>query len=179
MKKWISLFSLVAFMGLVLSAFSSTASAQLLDNTWFKILVVTKGYSLDSMGDVRKSGAKAFVYMYVTWNDGESEYNCDVWSETSDGVWEVTTNSSFNMEKNGVLFLPDNGWNIATPNATFHFYQTSVIWLRSFADSLRSASFRSLGAEVNSGTLDDGSSFYGGALLVGASVPASRIPFEP
>jgi ABC-type phosphate transport system substrate-binding protein len=85
MKKWISLFSLLAITGLVLSAFSSTASAQVLDNTWFKILVVTKGYSVGSMGDVRRAGAKAFVYMYVTWNDDDSEYNSDVWSETSDG----------------------------------------------------------------------------------------------
>jgi hypothetical protein len=83
------------------------------------------------------------------------------------------------MEENGFIFLPDNGWNIATPNAAFHFYQTSVIRLRTFGDSLRSASFRSLGAEVNAGTLDGDSDFYGArcssaGIFRRAGFPSSR-----
>jgi hypothetical protein len=180
MKKWSSLFSLFAIAGLALSAFGSTASAQVLDGTWLKIQVAMKGVAVDSAGGVQTARDNAVVYLHVSWNADNSEYDYVVWWEISDGVWEAKdSDNSFAMEDNDFIFLPDNEWDIETPDTAFHFSQTSVIRVWAWGDSLGTAIFLSLGGEVNSGPVGGESNFYGGAQLLGWNIPASELPFEP
>jgi len=176
MKKISMLLGSIALAVLLLGA--SNASAQVLNDTWFKLNVSAKGYAVGMDDSVGKVSFKATVYMLVQYN-GSDRYNYYFYSETSPGTFQETRNGNFSSTPSGEVyfFLSDKELLArASDGAEAIAYITGMIKVKLDAEGgLASATFQSLGAEVYDGETPDGDTVYGGLTVKGKICEAPPI----
>ncbi len=168
MKKIGMFLGTITLAALLLGA--SNASAQVLDNTWFKLSISAKGYEVGMDDAVTKGSIKATAYLLVQWN-GSDRYNYYFYSETSPGTWTEKNVGYFSATPSGEVyfFLSDKELTINTPDGKeLNAYITGLIKVKlDDLGNLKSATFQSLGIEVYDGSTPDGATIYGGATIKG------------
>lgn len=167
---------------LLLAAMIAPAAAQeeILDGQWFKLRAAGRGYSVAMDDSVNKWNFRSTAYMYVEWNDNETQYDYFVVCQVAPGVWVPVTGGSFEDGVDGIFFLPDYYFEFANPDGSFVMnYTTSRIKARvnKFGE-LKQARFKTLGTEVFFGKDADNATLYGFAKIRGRTIKEKRLPFD-
>jgi hypothetical protein len=163
-------------------ALGQTAFAQRLDETWFKLNVSAKGFSVGPDEVISKTSFKATAYLSLEWDEGNSHYDCTLVCETSPGMWASQALDGFidpEFCTEDYIFLPDSDWTVYAPDgSSIHFYFTALVRSKvNTSNELTGATFFTLGAEVNSGETKDGHPVYGGAKVKGKLIDEEKLPF--
>ncbi|MCB9897797.1 MAG: hypothetical protein H6825_07325 [Planctomycetes bacterium] len=176
---------------LCLALFVPSVAAQHLDGQWFKVSVKAKGLASDPELGTSKAKGKFTVYLFVQSADppvfggvSSFDYDFDVYSEVSDGVWQVVSSGSFStpLDEKAMYGDPDQGiaFDVAVPALgevdTISVHFTASLKVKTDKeDALKSASFKSLGGLIPSGT-SAGEDVIGGATVSGKTIDPSKLP---
>jgi len=150
MKQIKMMFVALGFVALVCAG-ASTASAQALDDTWFKVDMSFKGEAVDTDdSSISKLSIKTSGYLYIY--DTGAAYETQIFSEVDEGVWNVTGGGTIPPEfiTDDEIFMPIQSWVFITPDPT----QLAASLSGKFKvklnkdDSLKKATFSTQGATV-------------------------------
>ncbi len=181
--------------------FTPTASAQGLDDQWFKVTINMRGSAITPLEEVEKTKGKVTCYVIFNANmdddggaaDGFSStsYGYSVWSEIAPGNWQVssvglllTAGENESLMVGSDISPSSNGikWQVVVPDKDATTLQISFIArLKLVYDKnadLKKASFKSMGSMMPFGT-GGGDVLYGDAKLKGKLVAIDKLPFEP
>lgn len=171
----------VFFLCVSLGLGARQVQAQLLDGEWFEVTVKAKGYEVKASNlSSEKAVFEGRGFIRFQWTG--SGYIYEIWNKVGPGQWEP---SYFwdEIEPDGKkeLFWPDMNMILRKPDGVFvSLYTTCLFTIETNANGkVVQASFKSLGAEVYSGSLDGRNRFYGGAKLSGSRVRERDLPFDP
>ena len=166
------------------------ASAELLgmlDDVWFKMNVEFSGkqYDLDTE-ELSNEEFNMKVYIHTTLNEEEG-YDIEMYTKNVDGEWERTeTSRSFDAEVSGpgekwIMVVDENFGFWEKKGKYIRFYMTAIIKIKKKdTGAFKSATFKTLGAEVYYGENADGTvEYYGGAKVKGESIKVGDLPFTP
>lgn len=171
---------------------ASPASAQILDDTWLKLKVIGKGYLVDNeTGEATKRTFKAvgFLHLVAQVEDAPAalggppsqSYDYDLWM-LFDDEWSITDSGTFNMfGTDELLFIADEDPNYATGKiANFGGYQAAEFKNKlGKKGELKSCTYKTLGAELITGTETGAEQAVGGYKAQGKSIDVSKLPFDP
>lgn len=173
---------LVAVLVLCASWSLGTArvQAQLLDGEWFEVTVKAKGYEVKASNlSAEKASFEGRAFVQFHWT-GEG-YAYEIWNKVGPGQWEPDyLAQEIVPDGKKERFWPDMQMIFRKPDGIFvQLYATCLFTIETNAnDNVVQASFRSLGAEVYSGSLDGKNRFYGGAKVTGVRVRQRDLPFD-
>jgi hypothetical protein len=187
MKPVKSLFAgAAAFVSLSIFAVP-TASAQIFDGVWFKLVAKVQGYSVDpATGVYSKHNFTQKVYLLLESTGGGPvpgtpfDYDITTYTETAPGTWtgqmqdnESTISANENFFSDLNLELPGAGGSYV------EIYHTPFIKTKTDGlGALTSAKYKARG-EVYFGDDGSGNEIYGDISIRGKSVDVSKLPFVP
>ena len=179
---------------LVLLAASASAQDTTLNNTWFKLKVKAKGEAAVP-GEEKPHKASfsmtVYVHFFVAKPDApptegdatypDTTYGYEIWTETAPDTWAPTYDSTVDLETGDatVFYLPDFYMEaLGLDGEFFESYQTATIKVKlDEKDALKSATFKTLGGEVYTGSTDGSDAFRGGVTMTGKTVSVDDLPF--
>jgi len=175
----------------VLLAAPVAASAQLLDDVWFKVRASVTGLSVDGQGTIVKDKAIRTAYLHFTptvvaptdaGGPPIEYYQVDVVTEVAPGSFAVTSSSvagligpseELSVSLSLVFHLgdgTDDPYFAGSPPVAFDIRLDA-------AGHFKKATLRSLGGQVIDASLDGVTGFVGDLKLTGASVAPDKLPF--
>jgi hypothetical protein len=151
------------------------AFGQALHEKWFELKVNFKGYAFVPEGLDKVSGSVT-NYMRLSWNSGEQTYTFSIY--TADGTpipqGDTATFSPDILEDYetaidvDMMFARDESNYIWT-------WHTSLITIKKSKGAFKSATFNSLGCEVDDGEID-GDTAFGGCTIKGKTIESPPFP---
>lgn len=167
------------------------ASAQLLgmlDDVWFKMNVEFSGKQYDPITEeLSNEEFNMKVYLHTTLNE-EDGYNISTYTKNVDGEWEVESTGvrSFDALVSGPdekwIMVVDENFGVWSKKGKYiRFWMTAIIKIKKKdTGAFKSATFKTLGAEVYEGVdADETVEYYGGAKVIGESIKVRDLPFTP
>jgi hypothetical protein len=176
----IVLWVLVAFL------FIPMASAQRLDDVWFKLRFVGKGRTLDDSGRVQKLTVSAPLYIHFA-STGTHTYSAQIWTQTDSG-WSNTATADVETIGANENFISDWGGSLqGGQGSSVHAYCTFYMNVKTDnTGAVKSGEFDGGGeiddgmlALVNNGQVTAYSHYYGTCTIKGTVVKSSKLPFTP
>lgn len=170
-------------LALLLLAWIATpfaATAQALNNTWFKVNVTASGYSIaPGTGELKKVSIKTTAYMYLSWNG--SGYDFTIFSNAGtkkEPNWQSFISGGFATESANEAIATDVYWEFGTFAGFVGGYSTNLITIKKDSlDNVKSATIGSIGGDMISGT-NDGSQVRGSLNVKATLVSPSKVPFR-
>lgn len=166
---------------------ASTASAQMLDNVWFKVSVKVKAFSVDpATGDYDKYKLSQTVYLLFELTGGGPlpgtplDYDITAYTETAPGVWTSDYQDSNSTTSSNENFFPDVYFGLDGMGGSWvGLYHTPHIAIKTDGvGAFKSAKYTALG-EVYEGEDGSGNEIYGDVSIKGKSTDVSKLPFVP
>ena len=166
------------------------ASAELLgmlDDVWFKMNVEFSGKQYDpATEELSKKEFNITVYLRSS-NGNQEGYDFEMYTKNVDGEWELTeVGSSFGATVSGpgekwIMVVDENFGFWEKKGKYIRFYMTAIIKIKKKdTGAFKSATFKTLGAEVYEGVdADETVEYYGGAKVKGESIKVGDLPFTP
>ena len=116
----------VALWALVALVLIPLASAQRLDNVWFKLRFTGKGYTMDNAGRCQKLTVSAPVYIHFI-STGAHEYSAQIWTKTQSG-WSNSTSSDIETVGVNENIISDWGGTLyGDEGSSVHVYCTFYV----------------------------------------------------
>jgi len=170
------LFALVALASLV----AAPVRAQVLDGTWFKIKVVTKGWEISTIdGSAKQASHNQTVYMSLI--PKGIGYSAQIYSELTPDNWVGGPAIDFGTAGVDEFFAVNQGITIAGPDGVSLDFSATLRFTFKFNDEdvLIKSTLKTLAGELaGSSTLDGGENLYIGSVkLTGKLVDAANLPF--
>ncbi len=159
-----------------------SASADLLTNTWFKLILTAHGHTLGTNDiTVRPLQLTRTVYAQFPAEatpSGSQTYQVKFWTKGDTG-WSnsaTSTKSVIGLKENFISdwFLTFRG---ANSNSFTSFHTAFINTKTNSAGRLRSATYSGRG-EITGGNIN-GKRYFGGFRLLGTTVRPARLPFDP
>jgi hypothetical protein len=178
---------------LVLSA-SAFAQDTSLDGLWFKLRISGHGYAARDDGSApRKLSGTQTAYLHLTVSTGavvadglslpSQNYHFDLWTQTGQNSWDLTYSDTESIEStNGkMFFISDMNITVVAENGiSIDAYLTAMLRVNRDKNGIvTSASFTTLGAEIDDGSTPQGEVVRGGLAASGKTVWLSSLPFLP
>jgi hypothetical protein len=166
---------------------ASAASAQMLDDVWFKLVVKVKGYSVDpATGDYDNYKLSQTVYLLFELTGGGPlpgtalDYDLTAYTETAPGVWTADLQDNESTISSNENFFPDVNFTLDGMGGSWvGLYHTPHIQIKDDGmGGLKKAKYKALG-EVFEGEDSSGNEIYGDASIKGKTVDVSKLPFIP
>lgn len=161
------------------------ASAQRLDDAWFKLRFTGKGHTLDDAGRVEKVTVAAPVYLHFA-STGTHAYSAQIWTKTEAGWVNLTTSDMQTLGANENIISHWGGTLHGPEGSSVHVYGTFFVTVKLDKFGAVASGLLDGGGEIDDGSLalmDGGATqynhFYGTFTLKGTVVKASRLPFNP
>jgi hypothetical protein len=153
------------------------ASAQPLNNLWFKLNVKLQGYTVD--GATEKFRLRGVAYMHLHWDDVAGAYDLRVYTELLPDFWVISYSyDNWDGNDNFEYFFPDLYLELVGEDGFLvRFYHTAAITVRRDRGGVfRSATYQGWG-EVVGGDDGFGNTIFGGITIKGKTIDPSKRPF--
>ena len=170
----------LALPALLLLGLATTAQAQALDDTWFKVKATTKGVTIHEDGTIKQQEGASTHYVHLTWTD--ASYAMQVWSEVDKDVWQLASSTGSQVEAGNphcvftdveITFGGEEGRWVAG-------FLTACIYVKLDKQGhLKNATFKTLGGEAVDGTLDGEHEYRGSLRVTGKLAKPEQLPFTP
>lgn len=161
------------------------ASAQRLDDVWFKLRFTGKGRTLDDAGRVEKLTVSAPIYLHFI-SMGAQTYSVDIWVKI-DNEWSNTTTSQMETLGANENIISDWGEALHGPQgSTVHVYCTFYVSVNTNKTGAITSGVFDGGGEIDDGMIaleNNGAiqynHYYGTCTIKGTVVKQSKLPFSP
>jgi hypothetical protein len=171
----IAVFVVLAFL---VTLGPSQASAQVLDQMWFKLKCKFKTYVVDDVAEtVKKNNFTETIYAYFEWDVPGSEYRVEYWAKQTSGDWQMISSGD------AVQPLPNEDAEKAILSDFEPTYEDGSgldvdFWLSPLMKvKKRKTTIKGTGScEGQDASGDD---LYGHAIVNGKDVKESKLPFTP
>jgi len=173
---------MLAFL-LAFALYAASASAQALDDFWFKVTASSTGYTIDSnTGFIKKASIKTTAYMHLVWDNVNSEYDFEIYTNVGTAAspnWQSTYDDSFSTEGANEAIATDAYFEFNLASNYFGGYATCLITLKkNGAGAVTGATINSLGGETVDAQIG-GNDFRGGLTIRSSKVAEAKLPFVP
>jgi hypothetical protein len=155
------------------------AAAQALDNVWFKVMVQTKGHSVDlATGAYATLNLSITSYILFHWDSANNRYNLDLWNNTADGWAKSPVLVYIYTAPQENIFSPTQ-LALKTPEglgiATFHI---PLITHKTDAHGGLHATWKGTGWG-NGGNIAHTNGYYCSFNITGTNIDIAKLPFTP
>ena len=171
---------LTAVIGLMFLIIVPCVSAQhLLSDVWFKMKIVTKGYTITPPGSaIAPHNNTTIVYVRFWPTATPYLHNWQIWARESEGEWVSGSGTQYIYgATDGLIWNWETEWNTIPPvgiAATI----AGVMKIKRDGSVTKSAKFTSTGCHLIGGQTET-QDFYGGCKVTGSTIPDTKLPFTP
>jgi hypothetical protein len=155
------------------------ARAQVLDGTWFKLKISSKGWAIDvETGKGNTAGVQQTAYMSLL--PTGIGYTAQIYTEQSPGNWVGGPGIALGTTGAGELFVVNQKVSIPGPGG--QSLDASITLRLSFKfdaqDALKKATIKTVAGELSGSSTLDGTNIYIGSIkLSGKMVDVTSLPF--
>lgn len=171
----------LTFLLISILAVAASASAQALDNTWFKMTVSASGYTIDgATGSLKRATFKSTAYLNLHWNATEHYYSFQIYSNVGSKkspLWVLYDSGGFDTEGANEAIVTDMYADFGRGDDYVGGYMTLLLtFKRDKAGNVVVGTFNSLGGEATDGVIET-RQFRGGLSVRSTLVKADKVPF--